>query len=70
MTIKLSLKEAQDIYQKTNTIRREKEYLRAAMQRVKEILEAGPAAGALGEEALRECLGVLNDALGVTGDVN
>jgi len=69
MTIKLSLQEAQDIYQKSNTIRREKEYLRAAMQRVKDILEAGPAAGAVGEEAVRECLGVLNDALGVTGDV-
>lgn len=69
MTIKLSLQEAQDIYQKSNTIRREKDYLRAAMQRVKDILEAGPAEGAVGEEAVRECLAVLNDALGVTGDV-
>lgn len=69
MTIKISLQEAQDIYQKTNTIRREKEYLRAAMQRVKDILEAGPAAGAVGEKAVRECLGVLNEALGVSGDV-
>ncbi|MHB8918590.1 MAG: hypothetical protein ACYC4H_11240, partial [Desulfocucumaceae bacterium] len=32
-------------------------------------LEAGLAAGAVGEKVVRECLGVLNDALGVTGDV-
>lgn len=68
MTIKMSLQEAQEIYRRTNKIRREKEYLRSAMQRVKDILEAGPAPGATGEEAVRQCLAVLNDALGVTGD--
>ena len=39
------------------------------MQRVKDILEAGPASGPVGEKVVRECLGVLNDALGMTGDV-
>ncbi|HBV95547.1 MAG: hypothetical protein JL50_09660 [Peptococcaceae bacterium BICA1-7] len=69
MTIKLSLQQAQDIYQKSNTILREKEYLRASMQRVKDLLEVGLASGEVGEKAVRECLAELNEALGVTGDV-
>ena len=68
MTNKLSLREAQDLYQKSTIIRREKEYLRSAM-RVKDTLEAGPAPGAMGEGAAPERLGILNDALEVTGDV-
>lgn len=69
MTIKLSLQEARDLYQKSTIVRLEKEYLRSAMQSVKNTLEAELASGAVGEKAARECLEVLNEALGVTGDV-
>ncbi|MHB8156386.1 MAG: hypothetical protein ACYDEQ_03215 [Desulfocucumaceae bacterium] len=67
MTIKLSLQEAQDLYQKSNTTRREKEP--QGRHAKGEGHTPGPVSGPVGEKVVRECLGVLNDALGMTGDV-
>ncbi|MFZ5642571.1 MAG: hypothetical protein ACOY46_03135 [Bacillota bacterium] len=65
MAIKMSLQEAQQVYDNLKRLHREKEYLLAVMQRVKDTLEVGMKTGQMGEKAIRQCLNLLNEALGV-----